>query len=334
MELFLLSMLKIKDRRTLTGILVFNLILFVILIGFKDITKVKDTYAYLISLTGMGEDSNEPTFKLIVSIVNFISPNDYVLLFFIYGLISCWIKGWAIFKQSNFIILSLLIWFADLFPLQELTQIRAGVANGLLLLSIPSLYRKDLRTYAFICLVASLFHYSALMMVPLWFLNGKKFNFKLWAGLVTFFMIIAILGFDAMWVISLIPIPAIQAKYSAYLILQAASETNTNIFSVMLIVKLCLTIFLAYNIRKIYLHNRFAILYTKIMLLSIILLFAFSTNLTFALRSQELLGIVDILLFPLLLYIIKPQYLARMTLLVIATGFMYIRVIYGELIKP
>ena len=59
-----------------------------------------------------------------------------------------------------------------------MVQIRASVAAGLLMLSFVPLYERKPVRFVITVVCAALFHVSALMILPFYFLNTKSINVK------------------------------------------------------------------------------------------------------------------------------------------------------------
>ena len=116
----------------------------------------------------------EPTFKIIGSIVSFCGLP--VLLFLIYSSLSIPLKIYAIKRLSPYWYLSILLWFSHLFIMQEMTQIRVAVSSSIFLFAIPFLGDGNKKKYLLCLVVATLFHYSAIALIPLAFLGNKELS--------------------------------------------------------------------------------------------------------------------------------------------------------------
>lgn len=96
--------------------------------------------------------SIEPTFEIISYLTNF---NERIV-FFIYAL-AVSIKFLAIRQISKFPFLSIFTYISLYFVLLEMTQIRAGVAIGIFLLSIKDIYNRNLINFSLKIIAATLF---------------------------------------------------------------------------------------------------------------------------------------------------------------------------------
>ena len=107
----------------------------------------------------------EPTFTLISSLVKAVCPWP-VLLFVIYASIGVTCKIFAIKRLTSLLFLSLVIYISNVYLLHDMTQIRAGVASGIFLLAIRPLAEHKIFRYTALILLAALFHYSSLLLLP------------------------------------------------------------------------------------------------------------------------------------------------------------------------
>jgi hypothetical protein len=118
----------------------------------------------------------EPTFTLISYIVRTFLGGNVIYLFIIYAILGVTIKLFAIKQLSELWFLSVVIYVSNFFILHEMTQIRAGVASAFLLLCVKPIYERNGKMFLLFTTIACLFHYSAIIILPLWFLttNPKK----------------------------------------------------------------------------------------------------------------------------------------------------------------
>ena len=108
-------------------------VLAIFFIGFRG--AIDNDYA---AYTAMFSDNSilvEPAFLLIRFLIRDICGGGITGLMFVYAIISVTIKFVAIKRYSEFIFPSLIIWIGNLMILQDMTQIRAAAACGILLLS-------------------------------------------------------------------------------------------------------------------------------------------------------------------------------------------------------
>src|SRR5699024_4808748 len=90
--------------------------------------------------------------------------NGYYFVFIVFALISVSLKYNIIKKSSPFLLLSVLVYYSNTFILQDLTQIRAGVAGAIVLYSVLQYAKnKNIISFVMLILLASTFHITALL---------------------------------------------------------------------------------------------------------------------------------------------------------------------------
>lgn len=303
-------------------------------VGFRDGDLVRDYGVYKAWYEQGFFLAVEPTFALIAFFVKNYLWDNVLFLFVIYAIIAVALKWKAIEQFTSLVFFSILIYLSDLFILQELTQMRAAAATGFFLLSIKPLYERKGKKFLFLIVCATLFHISSVLAFFLWFLKPEKINKPLWIFFVLTAYGLALLHFDLFQLAIYMPIPFVQEKVTMYLAMQEKSEGGANIFSLLFLGKMAITLFLLWKAEFLATHNRYIYLLLKIMFVSLLFLLLFSSNLAAGLRFSEFFGTVEILLFPLLYYTMKQKYIAWAVLVFIAALFFYIRVFKFELILP
>ena len=114
-----------------------------------------------------------------------------------------------------------------------MTQIRVGVAAGFFLLALKPLAERQFKKFILYILIASFFHYSAIILFPFWFITNKKFNKKEWY----FYLSLIPLGYlfttFTYNILIYIPIENIRLKLEMYKSLQesgAVGFSEANLF--------------------------------------------------------------------------------------------------------
>lgn len=171
----------------------------------------------------------EPTFYGIIWISKFFFENIARGVFIIYALLSLIIKFYAIrkyFGNSGVAFIALYVFVCLFFLLHDFTQMRASVAIGIYLISLGDIAERKPINFYVKCFFAILFHYSSIIMLPLYFLNVKKVSNVIYflplIGIVLSFIIKeAVL----VKVFSILPY-VFGAKATSYL---SSSKSQTNI---------------------------------------------------------------------------------------------------------
>lgn len=135
------------------------------------------------------EIHGEPGFLLLCSIIKTIGLNFRVLLFVVsFASVSLALNFFR--KYAYFEFVAVVIYFAHVFLLRDMMQIRAGLAASISLYFIPYLYRGKWIQAALIILLASLFHSAVLALLlvlpiyPVYKRNPNLLYYLLMAGLL------------------------------------------------------------------------------------------------------------------------------------------------------
>ena len=258
--------------------------------------------------------------------------DDIHYLFLIYAILGITIKFYALRQLSPWYFLPLAIYFGNYFILHDLIQIRAGVASAMLLLAIKPLSEGNKKKAIVYFLIANVFHYSSLVFYPiLFFSNNLSRTWKY--ALIAIMPVGAILFMLRLDFISMLPIPYIQEKLDMY---KTLTETGFfeefNLKNVPLWIQYVIILYSLYFYDTI-LENCPALpLLLKITAYSMFFFFAFSSVSVVAGRFQELLGIVELALFPCVFYTLRPQLYGKIAVIFIAVVKIYFMLFVWELL--
>jgi hypothetical protein len=308
-------------------------ILFILYASFRDGNTVNDYYVYVRMFEDNLTIAVEYSFILISSIVKLIFGNNVIFLFIIYATLAVSIKFYAIKRLTPYIFCALLIYLSDFYILHELTQMRVSVACSVLILSVIHLYEKK-KIFFLDVAIATFFHATAIIMILLWFLNVKKINPLVWLGLILFSYIIYYFQVNFIHLVAWLPLSSIQAKLEAYNALSMVDKKGEgiNVFSLYHIGKIIIFVLLLFNADKIARKNQYIYTCLKIMGLSLFCWVALSSLMVVAMRVSEFWGVIDIVLFPSLIYLFKQKVIPNILIVSIAGVLMYVRIVYGQLI--
>lgn len=313
----------------------FCLLFLAVVAGFRPAECCSDfsTYVgYYMDLDKLSLINLEPTFFLIANISRGIFDGP-IGIFLIYAFVGVFSKGWAIKRISNFYLLSLIIYSATYFLLHEMTQIRVGIASSILLLSVPAIYERTLLKFLFFVVIGTLFHYSFVLFAFCYFLDPKTIKPGYYILLILFGYVGHFWGVDIISTLKLIPVPFIASKIDAYnTLMKIGNASNINLFSVVVLYRLALLTVLLWKSKILYENNRYAIILVKIYACSMFLFAFFSTLPVLSFRVRELLGIVEVILIPFLIYIIKERHVAFALILLIGLVLMSMDIWYNKII--
>lgn len=277
----------------------------------------------------------EFTFSLICKIARFIDDGNYYILFLIYALLGVSLKFFAFNSLSNNVYLSLAMYLCFFYPLHDLIQIRAGVAAGILLLSVRDLYDRNYKRFSCAILFATCFHLSSLLFLILLFLDSKSFNKKIWVLVIAFSLVVSYL-----FNISLLNVGEVLQEgriYEKIIYYQSAAENGNieevSMFSSFMLLNYFIMVLLFVYADRIVFINKYFYIFFKQFLIGIIFYILFVRNIpTLAVRGFELYSISLLILLPSFFYVFKNRMLSVFLLFFI--GFCYLYVTYVRKLVP
>lgn len=320
-----------------TLILTFIGILLILIAGLRPIGIDGDSLNYIgvlgVSLSEANFIDKEPTFWIINEFNKILFTGNNQTFFLIFAIIGVTLKILAIQKLSLLPIFSVFTYVCLYFILHEMTQIRAGIATAIFLLAIPDIYNRNLKSFLFKTILAMMFHYSAVLMLLVYFLNPHKINFKIFGFLPIIGVIFMLVGINVITILNpfLFILPDFIAnKIELYILLLddgKFSEINVfNFYYGSLLVLYC-TMILYYN----YFKSQYDILFIKIFG-SMLFFFYFSSAIpVLAFRISEFFGVVLIILIPHFALIFKQKITAKIPLILWLTIYLIFIMIFKNL---
>lgn len=324
---FILTILFLSDNRTCArsfkSILLFCCFLLALIAAFRPET-MSDRSSYLDMWNGCGEERIELGFVVVIDVLREISTNEYWYLF-VFALISISLKISAIYRMTTLIWGSLLIYISNMYILHDMIQMRCAIASGLLLHAIYYIVNRKIICFVLITITAFFFHYSALLIIPLWFLNVKHpFKVLYICLIIGSYIVGGVLPVGTL--IGYIPIPGIQNLWSMY---EHTLGNYVNIYNAMQLGRVAICILLIIYIDKIARYNKYAIVMVKIYAISLSTLVLFSSVPVIAFRVSELYQITEILLIPMIVYTIRLNiYIKRLLVIVVGLAFLLMNILY------
>lgn len=265
----------------------------------------------------------EPVFHFIVVVNKLIFNTHYAFYFFVFVLIALLIKFHVILKYANYVFPVLMIYFASYFLLHEMTQIRIGLAGGLVMLSW-FLYAEGHKSACFwLILFSSLIHYSAILAFCIYFLNTSKPTLFFYGLIFSMFFTGVILNFDMKNILISLKIPGVSDKISVY---KNAEDSGfiihvSNIYNSLFFIRvfvLGLFIYLSKYVEESSNYNLFLKLYA----LSIGFYLLFSADPSISIRVSELFGIASVFLLVMSIDLFKERYLVLTMLYLYCVGIL------------
>lgn len=247
----------------------------------------------------------EPAFH-IIRVMSFGVP---IIGFMMFAIISIGTRITLISKMSPLIWGSMAIYMAFIFILHDMIQIRAAVASSLFFLAIPYIYERNLKKYALIIFIAMLFHYSAAIFLPLWFLKPDRANKNAYIALLGISYAMAMVNISLTKIFAVIPFAPTQMLYASYV---AKIDEYVNLFNTLQLGRCVLCILFWIFVDTVQDKYKLFIILLKIYTISLCTLPLFADVVTIAVRLSQMMLVVEILLVPAGFYfLIKQKGLAK-----------------------
>lgn len=325
----ILSLKKVPYSRLLFVSIGLGLIL---ISGFRPAGIDRDYYSYVQTFIDLKRFSFfiEPTFQFIVWVIKTYFHSDIVLLFIFYAALGVGLKFYAFKKLSKFWFLSLLIYFSYSYILQDMTQIRAGVAAAFVLLSIKPLYERNLFKFLILVTIASLFHYSAIIIFPIWFLKPdeiKKSRYLIAIPIAYIIHFSVRIDFNSL--VNIAYFQFLQHKLLAY---QQDDFGYLNVFNVWQLFRIVFSYLLIWKANLIFKKNSYGYLFIKLYVISTCAYVLLAFNPSFAGRIGDLFAIGDTVSIPFLVYIIDQKNMTRIIIILIGFSYLFLNLFYNKII--
>lgn len=281
-------------------LIIFSIIL-IIIAGFRPLNIGKDILVYRDWVNQFKElpviqlQRAEPMFYLILAINRIMLNENFRNVLVIFAVLGVSIKVYGIRRIAAYPIVSLLLYIVDYYILHEMIQIRIGVATGIFILSIPDIQNKNAGKFLLKFLIAFMFHYSILLLLPIFFLDCKKINLRKYflMILIAFLSTYTNIIFEILRVLTKI-IPS-QYTFKLRLYMYNIRDYPINLFNFKVIFILSLLTLVYFGVCKINLE--YDIIFLKMLCLSLVGFYIFSFSPVLAFRIFELYGVVSYVYF-------------------------------------
>lgn len=309
--------IKLKQKNIVFWLIV---LLLIAIAGFSgNISRDHESYisSYYLVINGKLKIS-DISFKIISLLVDKLFHKP-LFLFIIYAILGVTLKAIAIKRLSEFWFFSILIYFSFYFFLHELTQIRAGVASAFILMSIPYIYEKNPKKFFLYAGAAAVFHFSALVLLPFYFLKRDKIH-TWYFFLIPFGYLLHFLNVNLSSLIQLINIDIINYKYVLYT--HNVENQKINIFNVLMISRYILCGLFLWKWKLLREKNPYSVILIKFYIIAGFIFIAFADIPGVAFRVSELLEIVEIILIPYIIYLTNIHLMGKIAVGII--GFLFL----------
>lgn len=172
-------------------------------------------------------------------------------LFLIIALITNLMLFSSIKKYSNHIFISLLIYYCTTYFILDMSGIRQCISLNLFLLSLNYIIEGNFKKYILAILIASLFHITSLILIPMYFI--LKIEYKNWILILFVFIGIIISLFQITWMtfvlekmIDTFSVQAIAGKLTRY-----GNRDDSRIFGIGFIFNIAVFVFCIFKRKEL-----------------------------------------------------------------------------------
>lgn len=333
--LYLLSVIELKKKEVVSSLSIgFIFLLLVLFGGLKKIGISRDDLNYLDAFqsistfkeyfTNFDEFSfYEPIFHSIVVLNKFVFATNYTWYFFVFVLLALLVKFHVVLKYANYVYPVLMIYFASYFLLHEMTQIRIGLAGGIVMLSW-FIYAQGYKSECFwLIVLSSLIHYSAILAFCIYFFNNSKPTLYFYALIFSMFFTGVVLNFDMKAILISLKIPGLSDKIAAY---KYAEDTGiiihvSNIYNSLFFIRLFMLGLFIYLLKYVDDKSSYN-LFLKLYALSMGVYLLFSADPSISIRVSEVFGIASVFLLAMIIDLFKEKYIVLTMLYLYCIGLL------------
>lgn len=270
------------------------------------------------------ELTTEPTYIFISKYLHLIGGSFDALLW-IYAIITIPLKIYCFKRLSSFeiLFLSLPEYFSFFYLLHDCEQIRLAAAMSFILLAyVCRVEKKKWFTWIILWLIAITFHYTtAVAIIPLLFYSDKNFSWVYRIGLCALIFTGVLILYLKINLVTVLPIPAIEAKMALYDLSIAKGEQIESIPLIgypVAMMRYFTFFYVLYFYDTIRPHIKgFNIIITS-NALGLFCWGGLSGIAIFAVRISELFQVTEGILFASVLYTIRPKWIGKFYPLVTA----------------
>ena len=338
---------EFKGITNIDFVLIILAIFLALFIGLRDIPVSRDYEAYLntFSVVMHGESNDgagilplfEPGFAFIVmACYKLFDSNQAIAVMLVYGTISIALKIFVFRKISFNPLLVLLLYYSHYFLIQEMTQIRFGMACSLFFLALYYyLEDKKLITLFFI-LLAIFFHNSAIIFPLLFLLRKDKLNKWLFGGMLVSAVILGLARVPLIsLVVPIVDLNAVSGKLTAYAdFAEKGYYEKVRFFNIIYTINVLLTASILFQFIKNKMEDERLIIFLKINIVSIFIFGLLIDVSSIATRTSEIFGAVSPLLFAYGVKLFPFGKFNIFIIIIVAALFLYVNIFYGKLLNP
>ena len=302
----------------------------ILIAGFRPIGFDRDSLQYLELYNDFNDlnSSNyldkEPSLWIIIYLSKLISNDSVRPFILIYSILEITIIILSFNKLTHYSLVALICFTLIYFPLHTMTQIRVGVSCAIFLLAIPDIVDRKGKRFIVKALLATAFHYSAVVIFFAYLIKSKNISKRLYmllplVGIIfSLFndLFLSVLSFSA----SLMP-AIFSTKLQIYIaLLNMGVGEGINFLSIYYLGLFCVYYFVILNLSKF--DSAYNIIFIKLLGWALFVYYTMSFLPVIAFRISEILGMSIIFIIPSILYRFKKN------AIVVISFFLYIAVVF------
>lgn len=293
----------------------------------KDVSQKSDVFTPLL----------EPGFTGIVMVFRFLFTYNYglaIMLFF--GIVSVLLKTISFKHLSVNPYFVILFYYSHYFLLHEMTQIRIGLASAIFFVSLIYYIKGNRRAFVMLILIATFFHYSAIMYLLLLLFDSRYFNKYVYSVVLGLALILGVLKIPLLNYLGTFDLGSISTRLGTYAyFVESGNAESINVFNTLNLMNIAASLYLIIFIpNQKLIEDKPLTLFLKCNILSIFLLSFLSGVPSLAFRFSELFGLVSMFIFASLArYLPFAKFNTLITVLMASVMF-YIIVFHLDLLHP
>lgn len=256
---------------------------------------------------------------------------NFIIIFAIYALLGVSINLYAIKKLSDLEFFALFIYYSNMFFLHEMTQVRAGVAIGLMLLGVAALRDEKYLKFVLYILIGSFFHTSALMGFVLLVFRKMRASATVWGVAFLLCVIVHLTHYDILNIINIIPIEFYQYKLKRYILLQDREGFEINYLNFSFLVQMMVLVLCFFYQEKLEKEDKHVNILLNMVAFSSCCYLFFGQIPGFAVRISELYNSGLVVLLPLIIKVMNPKALSQSLVIVIGSLLFFINAFRSEI---
>jgi hypothetical protein len=208
-----------------------------------------------------------------------------------------------IYKESYAPFLSILIYYSSIFLGSDFGQVRQGISLCFALMAFQAAYDKTPVRFILFVLLAGCFHYSAIIIIPFYYLSRIHFTEKrvLWLYFFCFVAAVTFTFFSRI-IVTVLDVPYLTEKFILY------KDESSNIVIILLssIVKLTIIIYY-FKEKSILLKEKKQVFFFNLYIWGYGISILFMQISAFAQRGTLYFEILELILLPNIIKSIKPN---------------------------